>query len=614
MIRRITLDNYMSHAHTVIEPANGLTVLVGPNNCGKSAVVSALQTLCNNESGGYMVRHDEKEACVTVETDDGHTLQWRRRRDVVSYVIDSCEIHRVKRDVPDDLHRVLKLPRVEDGAQNDCFDIHFGTQKSPIFLLNEPESKAASFFASSSDATILVEMQKLHRSRVRDRKNDEKRLKEELEKLDKGLASLQPLGALAESVSQAETQYRELEMLRESIQKLDHEISSLESHLMKHGRLSRECLFLAQIKPTPDLADTLPLDATIRKIDEAQQYLQAAQARFGILNLLKSAPELQDVPALETTIRSLTSAQGSVSILTANVACLGMVVGLPVLSATGPLESMVAALNSAQDKTRSLGIRQRLLETLRPPPQLSDPKPLKAIIESLQGAMWEVQRQEGRVEDAATEAMSAKAQLDADHLARAEPLAPKLPFASLRSRAILAGVFCFVALTIFLVVFGQNWFTGRNRSPDGGRKENGLVKAPGNTDEDSNLRDRFPRGVEAKEDRNDPPKEGLKKESSRLDKETAKPEANQPKRVSLDEKRLKEARRLLDEARKASDQGRHLDAILGFGQSAVLFPEELAALERPEQVRKMFLEAMRRYQAEVERALEKANKANADQK
>src|SRR5215831_4383508 len=110
MIRRITLQNYMSHTHTVIELAEGLTVLVGPNNCGKSAVVSALETLSNNASGGYMVRHDEKEASVSVETDDGHTLIWRRRGNTVSYLIDGRDIHRLGRGVPDDLHKLLRLP------------------------------------------------------------------------------------------------------------------------------------------------------------------------------------------------------------------------------------------------------------------------------------------------------------------------------------------------------------------------------------------------------------------------------------------------------------------------------------------------------------------------
>src|SRR5207249_2659632 len=161
MIRRIILENYMSHTRTVIEPAPGLTVLVGPNNCGKSAVVSALQSLCDNAMGAYMVRHDEKEARVTVETDedDGHTTVWRRKANTASYNIDGHDISR-GRSVPEDLHKLLRLPKVDAGESNEPFEIHFGTQKSPIFLLNEPDSRAALFFASSSDASFLVEMQR----------------------------------------------------------------------------------------------------------------------------------------------------------------------------------------------------------------------------------------------------------------------------------------------------------------------------------------------------------------------------------------------------------------------------------------------------------------------
>ena len=133
MIHRITLQNYMSHADTVIEPATGLTVLVGPNNCGKSAVVSALETLCNNASGGYMVRHDEREARVTVETKDGHTFVWRRRGNIVSYIIDGRDINRVGRGVPEDLHTFLRLPKVDAGENGDPFDVHFGAKSRQFF-------------------------------------------------------------------------------------------------------------------------------------------------------------------------------------------------------------------------------------------------------------------------------------------------------------------------------------------------------------------------------------------------------------------------------------------------------------------------------------------------
>ena len=71
VIRSIVLKNYMSHRHTVIELAEGLTVIVGPNNCGKSALVSALQCLVRAPRGRYMMRHGAALTSVTIETSEG---------------------------------------------------------------------------------------------------------------------------------------------------------------------------------------------------------------------------------------------------------------------------------------------------------------------------------------------------------------------------------------------------------------------------------------------------------------------------------------------------------------------------------------------------------------
>src|SRR5277367_6492702 len=95
MITRIELTNFMSHEHTVIEPAAGLTVLMGPNNCGKSAIVAALQILASNENSTYVMRHGAKEVSVKVETDDGHIIEWRRKNSP-SYLIDGQKFDRLR--------------------------------------------------------------------------------------------------------------------------------------------------------------------------------------------------------------------------------------------------------------------------------------------------------------------------------------------------------------------------------------------------------------------------------------------------------------------------------------------------------------------------------------
>src|SRR3954466_12960241 len=151
VLTRIELTNFMSHAHTVIEPVAGLTMLVGPNNCGKSAVVEALQILCRNSRKDYMLRHGEAECAVVLLTDDGHCIEWRRKkRGSTSYLVDGQRFDRLGGDVPDEVHKVLRLPLVE--CERDGLDIHFGEQKSPILSLLNSQSVAAKFFASSSDA------------------------------------------------------------------------------------------------------------------------------------------------------------------------------------------------------------------------------------------------------------------------------------------------------------------------------------------------------------------------------------------------------------------------------------------------------------------------------
>ena len=140
MLRKITLKNFMSHSETVVELADGLTVLTGPNNCGKSAIVAALQTLATNGRTTHVKRHGEKSASVEVETSEGDCVQWERKGNTVKYVINGEDVHRVGQSVPEGLHEILKLDRVDlgTGKSTDRYDIHFGEQNRLCFYWEIP--------------------------------------------------------------------------------------------------------------------------------------------------------------------------------------------------------------------------------------------------------------------------------------------------------------------------------------------------------------------------------------------------------------------------------------------------------------------------------------------
>jgi exonuclease SbcC len=457
MIRRISLENYMSHSHTIIEPAAGLTVLVGPNNCGKSAVVSALETLCNNASGDYMVRHDEKEASVTVETDEDHTFVWRRGKNV-SYVIDGREINRLKRDIPDDLHKLLRLPKVDAGEKGDPFDIHFGTQKSPIFLLNEPESRAALFFASSSDTAILLEMQKRHRNKVKERKSDKTRLQGEIEKLDAELAALAPLDTLAASIERTEVQYQKLKELEGQVYTLGQEWEALRAHSLKYDRLVQEYQCLAPLEPIPDLADPSLLESLIDDLVNAERQLQRESARHSVLESLDAPPALDDVEKLESLCRALSHEEEKNCKLMAKAVCLGLLNDPPALDDTSPLEKIVADLESAQLAYIALCKQQRVLESLSLPPELADSKPLAELIRQMEVTLRAVDEYEASITTTAAD----MAKLEAD-IGSAERLGPDSFLSGLAERRrrifmALGGSAGMVAVILFFI-FGPAWFS-----------------------------------------------------------------------------------------------------------------------------------------------------------
>ncbi|MCM2369346.1 AAA family ATPase [Aporhodopirellula aestuarii] len=318
MIRKITLENFMSHGTTVIELADGLTVLTGPNNCGKSALVSALQIIASNGRTTHVMRHGSKVCRITVETDDDQTIVWERKKSTVKYTINGEDVHRTGQGIPENLHDVLRLDKVttEHGATKNEYDIHFGEQKSPVFLLNESGSRAAAFFASSSDAARLVEMQHLHRARTSKSRSEAKRLSSESEQNIARLAAFTPIDSISESVKLAEKLHSQIELQQQRLGTLTTLIERLQSSAAEVTRWQNELSILK----TLDQAETTPdkLLASKTHCEKLRSWLSAAavqtgirdreKTRFQTLSRLQSPPAQHPAAALAMLIEKISDA------------------------------------------------------------------------------------------------------------------------------------------------------------------------------------------------------------------------------------------------------------------------------------------------------------------
>jgi len=371
MITRIELTNFMSHDHTVIEPASGLTVLIGPNNCGKSAIVAALQILASNDNSTYVMRHGTKECSVKVETDDGHTIEWRRKNSP-SYVIDGQTFDRLRgAGLPDELPAALRLPKVNAG-ENTEFDVHFGTQKSPIFLLSGSTAHAARFFAASSDAIRLMAIQKRHKEKLAEAQREKNRLEVESKQINAALEILGPVVELDERLEAAREAYDQVLKRDDWVEEATKGEALLRAKSATVDRFSAEAAALRPLLPPPEIAPTEPLQRLLGSLQATQRQHDSEASQAEVLAALLSPPKIEPTEPLQRLIRALVPAEGRLKMAESRVAALALLPQPPNLTPVEAMEKLIRDLESEHSRQGNAAARNGVLASLEASPELAD--------------------------------------------------------------------------------------------------------------------------------------------------------------------------------------------------------------------------------------------------
>lgn len=396
MIKRIELTNFMSHKHTELELGPGLNVLVGPNNCGKSAVAVALHILCYNDLSTYVCRHGERECSVKVVTDDGHEVEWRRRGSSVSYIIDGQTFDRIGRgSPPDELHQVLRLPKVDtgDASKDTDYDIHFASQKAPIFLLSDTASpQAARFFASSSDVIRLIKMQNKHKEKLRARKDEKKRLEAQSQHLNAELQALEPVVELERQLAATTESYHDLLKRQERLEKGQEHLQRWQRQAAEVSRYERRHQVLQTLSRPPELADCQPLERLIVNLAAQHTKVAKSEQSSDVLGKLSAPPQLQPAEALQTLVERIQRLMEQVERGTAANKALSPLTDPPQLADTAALARLVGQLSVAEHRCAAAVAQQSALQGLAPLPVLGDEAELAELIESLELSERRAQR------------------------------------------------------------------------------------------------------------------------------------------------------------------------------------------------------------------------------
>lgn len=153
MIKSLEIENIQSHENTKLDFVNGINVIIGSSNQGKSAILRALYWLRNNRPLGidnlasHWIVNDKGylngEMSVKVVNDNGE-VERRRTKDENQYIVDGKVLNVVKTDVPEQVSKILKLSDTNVQKQLD----------SP-FLLSQTSGEVAKYFNQMVNLDVI---------------------------------------------------------------------------------------------------------------------------------------------------------------------------------------------------------------------------------------------------------------------------------------------------------------------------------------------------------------------------------------------------------------------------------------------------------------------------
>lgn len=290
-IKRVSINNFQSHKNTVLDFSEGLNVITGPSDQGKSAVIRAIKWVIYNEPRGTdFIRYGATSARVVLELYNGNKIIRERTKNKNRYKIvtpDEKELNfeGFGSEVPEEVVKILGTPKVslDIGLHST---INIAEQLEGPFLLTETGAARAKAIGRFAGLHII-----------------DRALKDCITDLRRENQAVERVEAELESTQKKIKEYRKLKIVREKIKRAEKLTTKLENRINKVSYMEARKSFLDVIDKNQKSISSL-LD-NFQNIKEYETYISKAQSK---LNHLKKLDRYDNVLySIEEQIRSISS-------------------------------------------------------------------------------------------------------------------------------------------------------------------------------------------------------------------------------------------------------------------------------------------------------------------
>lgn len=308
LISEVVLKGFQSHVNTTFNLQNGLNVITGPSDAGKTAIIRAIRWVAFNEpQGEAFVNENVGEAGVTILLQNGSIITKHRRKGKTSYTIQESEngIESTfeKSEVPLEVTRLLGIEKHSFGDFETA--LNFSFQLDAPFLISETASAGAKVLGKlagteSVDLAIKGVSKDTHATR-----NMRSQAEKDMERIIGSLFEYEHIDDAKQAVETAEILFEQVEASHTNLENLKEYRNSFLLFKEKRDKLSEK---MKKLRNVPQLTENI---TDIEKSQQRHEQLLQLQddgnrLRTHISSLEQELLTYSDIPLATDLVSSIT--------------------------------------------------------------------------------------------------------------------------------------------------------------------------------------------------------------------------------------------------------------------------------------------------------------------
>jgi len=303
LIKSLKLKNFQSHKESQIDFDEGLTVILGQTDQGKSAIIRALKWVLYNEPRGTdFITAGSKFCQVTLEMEDGSIIIRERDGQRNRYILVQNGQEQVfegfGNSVPLEITRAHGIPKI--NIDKDATSAaNLAEQLEAPFLISESGSNRAKALGRLVGIHIIDAAQRTTLKDIFDAEQRRKLLYKNIENLNNELLSYQDIDAIAKKISNLNDALKKLKQNKISLAKLiqmRQDLESVNCEIEKNKSILLKLDFIDRIENNIMLLDALYvkhqyLFELMRKL---RQIIDSEKAEQDIISVTQSLTSIEN--------------------------------------------------------------------------------------------------------------------------------------------------------------------------------------------------------------------------------------------------------------------------------------------------------------------------------